>query len=162
MTAIFMGASGNQKIQFADGGLDTTVTSMGNAQFDAEADSEGAPCYAYGVSVASTNFLSLGTFGTLGQDTFTDGSSISRTVSAIYYTELCTGDADDDNLFFSLDDQSMDNDDGDFISIDYNGTNYTRSSATFTGTTGSCSTWRWLNISPNGPESGNPALVVNV
>lgn len=161
MTAIFMGASGNQKIQFASGGLDTTLTTLSSASYGDTGGTDPDDCRAYGMAVSGDNFHSLGTFGALGQSVFDDGSSVSRTVTAIYWTEICPGGPNDDDLYFCLSDESMDNDDGDFISIDYNSVNHLRSAATFFPTTGGCSTWRWNDVA-NGPQSGNPALVVNV
>lgn len=153
-----MGSSGNQQIMFTVGGLDTTITSMGNRIYNADT-SEDWRLYGYD---GGADYFTGASMGTIGEDTFIDGSSIERTVTALYYGEPGGGGAEDDDLFLCLSDQSMDNDDGDFVSLDYNGQNYLRSAATFTGTTGSCSTWRWLNINPNGPTSGNPAVVINI
>ena len=155
-----MGASGIQIIPVAAGDtLDTTVT-VGNGQYDVEADSGAAPCFAYGYALG-VDHLGLGNFGSVGDDTFDDSGSNSRTMSAIYYTETCLGSGDDDNLHFCLDETSVP-ENTTFVSIDYNGVNYLQSAATYDGTTGSCSTWIWINISPNGPTSGTPDLVVNV
>jgi len=155
MTAIMMAAAGNT---VPSGGiaLDTTVT-VGSGFWTSISSVTSYFGYGYALGV---DYLGLGNFGSIGSATYTDGGSNSRTISAIYYTDGALGDSDD--LFFCLNATSIGNTDATFVSIDYNGTNYTRASATYTATTGSCSTWRWLNITPNGPVSGTPALVVNI
>ena len=156
MTAIVMAAAG-LAVPFGGAALDTTITSMGSAIYSADSVDEWR---AYGYT-SGVDYLGLSDFGTIGAATYTDGGSNSRTISAIYYTEA-GAPSNDDNLHFCLNATSISNSDTTFVSIDYNGTNYLRSAATYTATTGSCSTWRWLNINPNGPVSGTPALVVNI
>lgn len=156
MTAIVMAAAG-LAVPFSGTALNTTITSMGSAIYEADSvDSWSAFGYASGV-----DYLTLSNFGTIGAATYTDGGSNSRTISAIYYTED-GAPSNEDDLYFCLNATSISNTDTTFVSIDYNGVNYTRASATYTPTTGSCSTWRWLAINPNGPVSGTPALVVNI
>ena len=102
------------------------------------------------------------TFGSMAEDTYIDGGANSRTISAIYYTEVCSG-SNDDNLYFGLDQTSVADSDAAFVSIDYNGQNYTRASRNvYHATLGGATTWIWTNITPNGPVSGNPALKVNI
>jgi len=156
MTAIMMAAAG-LSIPFGGAALDTTITTMGNAIYDADS-AQSWRAYGY---TSGVDYLALGNFGAIGSATYTDGGSNSRTISAIYYTEA-GAPTNDDDLFFCLNATSISNTDTTFVSIDYNGVNYTRASATYTATTGSCSTWRWLAINPNGPVTGNPALVVNI
>jgi len=155
MTAIMMAAAGNT-VPFTGIALDTTVT-VASGFWTAISSLTSYFGYGYALGV---DYLSLGNFGSIGSATYTDGGSNSRTISGIYYTDGALGDSDD--LFFCLNATSIGNTDTTFVSIDYNGTNYLRSAATYTATTGSCSTWRWLNINPNGPVSGTPALVVNI
>jgi hypothetical protein len=135
--------------------LDTTVT-IGSGIYFAAGTS--TTYYAYGYA-SGVDYLSLSNFGSIGTATYTDGGSNSRTISAIYYTEpSASGNADD--LYFCLNATGISNSDTTFVSIEYNGQTYTRSSATYTGSTGSCSTWRWLDINPNGPTIGTPNLKV--
>ena len=130
--------------------LDTTVTTMGNEIYDGDSVETWR---AYGVD-NGVDYLSLGGFGALGSYTYTDGGS--------NYTEAGAPTSNADDLFFCLNATGIPNTDNTFVSIDYDGTNYLRTGASFTDGTGSCCTWRWLNINPNGPTTGNPALVVNI
>lgn len=136
--------------------LDTTITSMGSDIYYVAGTS--TTYFAYGYT-SGVDYLSLGNFGSIGSATYSDGGGTTRTISGIYYTEP-SGDADGDDLFFCLNTTSISNSNTTFVSIEYNGQTYTRSSATYTASTGSCSTWRWLNINPNGPTTGTPSLKV--
>lgn len=138
--------------------LDTTITTMGNAIYDADSI-DSWRVYGYNSGV---DWGSYANFGAIGSATYTDGGSNSRTISAIYYHEIGSPSTASDDLMFCLNATSISNTDTTFVSIDYNGQNYTRASATYTATTGSCSTWRWSNINPDGPTTGTPALAVNI
>ncbi|MGV7235327.1 MAG: hypothetical protein ACQ9ET_03625, partial [Nitrosomonadaceae bacterium] len=139
--------------------LDTTVT-VGSTTYAASGTSSLWFAYGYALGV---DYLAIANMGSIGSATYTDGGSNSRTVSAIYWTDDSPAPgSDEDNLHFCLNAQSISNTDTTFVSIDYNGTNYLRSAATYTATTGSCSTWRWININPNGPTGGTVAFKVNI
>ena len=139
--------------------LDTTITSMGNAIYDADSmDTWRVYGYTSGV-----DYYSYANFGSIGSATYTDGGSNSRTISAIYYHEPGSLNARADDLVFCLNATSISDTDTTFVSIEYNGVTYTRSSrSSYSPTFGSCSTWIWANINPDGPTTGNPAVVINI
>lgn len=161
--SVSMSAFANAAQQGAGGGgLDTTVT-VGSGVYDSvQTSTTGSIDYfAFGYA-SGVDRLSLSNFGSIGTATYTDGGSNSRTVSGIYYTEVGGSASQDDNLYLSLNATSIPNTAATFVSIDYNGTNYLRTAATYSGTLGSCSSWQWTNINPNGPTSGTPAFKVNI
>ncbi len=138
--------------------LATTVT-VSSTEYDDDGDPTAPEaCLAFGFD-AGVDFLSLPNFGSIADATYTDGSSTSRTISALYYTEPCTGSNDDD-LHFCLNATTIPDTDETFFKISYNGIEYLRSDSTYNATQGSASTWRWLNINPNGPTSGTRDLIV--
>jgi hypothetical protein len=136
--------------------LDTTITTMGNAVY--ESDSSGT-WRAYGFNNGVDRY-SYANFGAIGSATYTDGGSNSRTISGLYYHESGGSDAREDDLVLSLNATSIANTDTTFVSLVYNGTTYLRSAATYNGTLGSCSSWTWSNINPDGPTTGNPAVKI--
>lgn len=146
-----------------ENGLDTTVT-IGSAIYDSvqTGTSPGSSIdyRAYGYA-NGVDYLSLSNFGSMGEDQFKDATWTLRTVSAIYYTELGAPGTNDDDLYFCLNATSISNSANTFDDIEYNGVTYTRASSTYTASTGSCSTWRWLDINPNGPTTGTVDFVVN-
>lgn len=150
-----------------ENGLDTTVT-IGSAIYDSvqTGTSPGSSIdyLAYGYA-NGVDYLSLSDFGTMPTypgTGFKDGIWTPRTVSAIYYTEPGGTAAEDDNLYFCLNQTSVSDSVNTFDSIDYNSVNYTRASrGLYSGTVGSCSTWAWLNITPNGPTTGTVGFVIN-
>ena len=137
--------------------LDTTITSMGNTIYDADSI-DSWRVYGYNSGV---DYYSYANFGSIGSATYTDGGSNSRTISAIYYHEAGAPNAREDDLVLSLNATSIPDTDTTFVSLEYNGQTYTRSSRTvYSGSFGSCSSWIWQNINPNGPVSGNPAVLI--
>jgi len=139
--------------------LDTTITSMGSVIYDGDSVEDWR---AYGYDGGVDRFV-YSSFGTIGDDTYTDGGSTSRTISAIYYHESGSADSRSDDLYLCLNATSIADTDTTFVSLEYNGELYTRASRlTYSGTLGSCSSWRWSNISPNGPTSGNPVVIINI
>jgi len=154
-------------VPFAGGiALDTTVTSMGSITYHSTGGSDPDFSLYYGVKASSTYHelsLSFGSStGTLGSNTFTDGGSTTRTINSIGYSEDTPFPpaAETDNIYFVLDGGA--DTDTTFVSIVYNGVTYTRSSrSAYTALTSGFS-WRWNNVNPNGPVSGNPTLIVNI
>jgi hypothetical protein len=139
-------------IMTAGGGLalDTTMT-LSSVIYDA--DSVESWRY-YGMD-NGVDFNSSASFGSLANydfDTFT--------ISALYWAEDGAAASISDDLFFCLDTTSVADSDSTFISLEYSGETYLRSDATYYATTGSATTWRWLNITPNGPTSGTPNVKV--
>lgn len=158
MTAILMASAGT--IAAAAGGvaLDTTITSMGNQIYFADS-SEDWRYYGYDGGV---DFGSASNMGSIGDDTYTDGGSNSRTISALYYAEDGSGEPEEDNLLLSMNATSIPNTDTTFVSLEYGGETYTRSTATYHATQGSASSWYWSNVAPNPPQSGNPVVIINI
>ena len=158
MTACCVWNASNAAAGGGSAALDTTITTMGNQTYDADSvDTWKAYGYTSGV-----DRWSYGNFGAIGSATYTDGGSNSRTISGIYYHDVGSTDGRADDLVLSLNAMSISNTDTTFVSLEYNGQTYTRSSATYSGTLGSCSSWTWANINPDGPTSGTPAVVINI
>jgi hypothetical protein len=146
-----------------ENGLDTTVT-IGSGIYDSvqTGTSPGSSIdyLAYGYA-NGVDYLSLANFGSMGSTQFKAETWVTRTVSAIYYTEVGGTASQDDNLYFCLNQTSV-SDTATFDSIEYNSVTYTQASRdTYSGTVGSCTTWIWLNINPNGPTTGTVGFVVN-
>ena len=139
--------------------LETTITSMGSQVYDADSV-DSWTVYGYDGGVDRFTYTN---WGSIGSATYTDGGSNSRTISAIYYHEAGSPDVRADDLYLCLNATSIPDTDTTFVSLEYNGETYTRASRlTYDGTTGSCSSWRWSNINPNGPVSGNPTVIINI
>lgn len=137
--------------------LDTTITSMGNTIYDADSI-DSWRVYGYNSGV---DYYSYANFGSIGSATYTDGGSNSRTISAIYYHEPGSPNARADDLVLSMNATSVPDTDTTFVSLEYNGVSYTRTSrSVYSGTFGSASSWIWQNINPNGPTTGNPAVKI--
>ena len=140
--------------------LETTITSMGSQTYDADSI-ETWRVYGYENGVNRWNYTTIN--GTIGNDTYTDGGSTSRTISAIYYHEAGSPNGESDDLVLNLNATGIPDSNTVFVSLEYNGELYTRASRNiFDDTTGSATSWTWTNISPNGPTSGNPVVIINI
>lgn len=149
MTAIMMASMGAAAI--TESALETTIT-VSQGYYDMIGTD--TDLYAFGFSVSGEDFLGLTpSFGSISDDTYTDGSATSRTIKALYWTE--PGGSPDDNLYFSIDTTSVPDTDATFTSIIYNGVTYTRASRdNYTASLRGSSHWSWFNVSPNPPTSG--------
>ena len=140
--------------------LDTTVTiAESPTPLDQTPDpTSPQDCFAYGYD-NGIDYFGFAAFGNIGNDTYTDGSSLSRTISAIYWTENCGG-TEDQELYLNYDQTNVPDTDNSFVSIDYNGTNYARTGAnqriSITGRT----TWIWTEASQ--AQSGTVAFKINL
>jgi len=136
--------------------LETTVTI---STMDWFTDGTSDDYFAWGFNDASADPLNLPTQGSIANDSF-DGF----TIVALYYSEN-TGlsAALDDSIFFGLDGTSVSDSDATFVSIEYDGETYTRSSAhDYWSSVGGVNTfWQWQPTTPNGPVTGTVDLIVN-
>ena len=156
MTAIMMASMGAAAVTLAP--LDTTVT-VGQTLWFYVGGSIDEYFYNYGYGDGTASETGIGTAGSIGDDTYTDSTSTTRTVAHIYYAEDTFGigsAADDDSIYFGLSGTSIPNTDDTFVQIEYNGQVYTRASAdVYTASEGGVNTtWQWRNVVPDGPKSG--------
>lgn len=93
--------------------------------------------------------------GAMTPNTYTDGSPTTRTISGLYWSQS-------NYLIFSLDTTSVPNTDTTFVSIDVDGNNYTRSSATYVASLNGASHWYWAEATRPFPASGDVPIVVNL
>lgn len=153
MTAIMMASIGSAAVTVA--ALETTVTVGNDLWFSDGTDDD---YYAYGFNDALSDPLGLSTIGSIGTDNYVDGSSTSRTISFVLYSDDTFGldPADDDSIWFGLVGTSIPDTDATFREIVYNGQTYTRASASLyvASHAGVVTYWQWNNVSPNGPTSG--------
>ena len=102
--------------------------------------------------------LNLVAIGSIGDDTYVDGTATTRTISHVLYSEQTGGvnPALDDSIFFGLVGTSIADSDSTFRLIEYNGVEYLRADADdYEPSEGGVVTyWQWNNVSPNGPVSG--------
>ena len=135
--------------------LDTTVTVGTDLWFGAGTEGD---FYAYGFNDALADPVGIATIGSIGDSTYTDASSTSRTVSGIFYTEHTGGldPSDEDSIWFGLVGTSIADSDTTFREIVYNGQTYVRSSAdAYYSSVGAAATyWQWQYVIPNGPSGG--------
>lgn len=157
MTAIMMAAAG-LTIPFSGVALDTTITSMGSQAYDGDSEDTWF-VFGYDGGVDRWSYTTIG--GSIGDDTYTDGGSSSRTISAIYWHEQGASSSREDDLYLCLDQTSVGDTDTIFISLEYDGNTYLRSNGVYDGTTGSCSSWKWENAGPLA-TTGNPTVIINV
>ena len=113
---------------------------------------------AYGYNDVLSDPLNLTAIGSISDDTYIDGSAITRTISHVLYSEQ-TGGADptlDDSIFFGLVGTSIPDTDATFREIVYNGQTYVRADADdYEPNEGAAVTyWQWNNVSANGPTGG--------
>lgn len=138
--------------------LETTVTVGQSLWFDTGGTTD-EQFYNYGYGDGTASETGIGTTGSIGDNTYVDSTSTTRTVAHIYYAEDTFGigsGADDDSIYFGLSGTSIPNSDDTFVQIEYNGQVYTRASATvYTASEGGQNTtWQWNNVAPDGPTFG--------
>lgn len=125
-----------------------------NIYFDAWGYDGGNDYYTY-----ATNKGSLKLDG-VAEDTYVDGGSNTQTISAMYYTDVPNG-----YFFFSLDTTSVANTDTTFVSIDANGTVYTRASGNYVASKNGATHWWWSDSAPGtwgGSTSGTFDFTINI
>ena len=159
MTAIMMASIGSAALTVSP--LDTTVSVGQEVWFDYGTEDT---FFGFGYSDINSDPLGLGLTGSISEDTYTDGSAISRVVSHVLYSEDTGGVAAalDDSIFFGIVGAAIPDTDLTFTEIVYNGVTYTRASATNYVSGASVSYWQWNNVSPNGPTSGIRTFLVNI
>lgn len=137
--------------------LETTVTVGSDEWFTAGTDGDYFN-FGYSAGPGTGTQTDADAMGSIGDNTYVDGSATSRTIHHIYYAENTSGlnDTLDDSIYLGIVGTSIPNTDDTFKEIVYNGVTYTRASAdVYDGTQGGVnSTWQWNNVSPNGPTSG--------
>ena len=140
--------------------LDTTVTVATEIWFDFGTEDT---FFKFGYSDGDDP-VGSDIFGSISEDTYVDGSAISRVVAYVVYTEQTGGVAPtiDDSIFFGIVGTGIPDTDLTFTEIVYNGVTYTRSSATnYVSGVGS-SYWQWNNVTPNGPTNGIRTFAVSL
>ncbi len=139
--------------------LNTTVT-VASTPYDADVTTGGTDyAFAYGFQDASADPLGIAAIGSMGDVTYTDGGSTSRTITGIFWSDLGvsgTPAGETDNIYFGISGTSVPDTNTTFLDFTYNGTNYTRASRdTYLSSVGAVNTyWVYLNVVVNGPQSG--------
>ena len=109
-------------ISGVDGGL-TTQIDRGRDNYGFDDDSVPATCYAYGYAVNTEWYLTTGaSFGSIDDDTYVDGTSTSRTIKGVVYTESCAGHANSDDFHLSLDGINIGNNDNTWLDMTWDDT----------------------------------------
>jgi hypothetical protein len=161
MTAIMVASIG--AAAFTVSPLDTIVSVGTDVWFEFGTEDT---FLGHGYSDNNGDPLGIGLLGGITEDTYVDGSATPRVVSHILYSEDTGGvaSATDDSIFFGLVGISIPDTDLTFAEIVYNGVTYTRASATnyVSNLGGTVTYWQWLDVSPNGPTSGNRVLLINL
>lgn len=153
MTAILMGSIGSAATTVA--ALETTITVADDEWFT---DGTDDTYFGYGYNDALQDPLALAAIGSIGDDTYVDGSTTVRTISHVLYSENTFGLAAslEDSIFFGLVGVSIPDTDVTFREIIYNGQTYVRSDRDVyqPNLSSAVTYWQWQNVNPNGPTSG--------
>jgi len=152
MTAIMIASIGSAALTAA--ALETTVTVQSEHWFD---DGTEDSYFAFGFNDTLADPNGLGLAGSISVDNYLDGSSTTRTINSVYYTEDTGGlaSSNEDSIWFGLVGVSIPNTNVTFRELEYNGVTYVRTAATYTANvSGQTTFWQWSNVSPNGPTSG--------
>jgi len=146
-----MGAAGSSSAIVTDQGLITTI----DVDIFEIFHSGWAP-HVDGVGFdAGSDFWANATpFGSIADDTYTDGGSNTRVVESVYWDGANGGNT----LQMSFDTTSIANTDTTFINMILDGTTYTRASSTYQASSDGGTMWRWLSVTPN-PFGGTSGTV---
>lgn len=139
-------------LESAAAGLNTTVTVVHkliyNTGWTPSVD-------AYGFDAGDDPWDYAGTYGSIANDTFQDGGDNTRVVSSAYWEDYGS------IFWFTLAGVSVPNTADTFVSIDVDGNNFTRASATYVSHA-SYTYWYWsVGTNPFG-TSGTKDFVINV
>jgi hypothetical protein len=142
--------------------LDTTITSAKGVIYTATATSETKSGVvtntydysAYGFDAGGDSFPSFpdpgDQFGSIANNTYTDGNSNSRTVTSCFWS------INSEELFFALNGTSIPNTNATFEKIVIDSIEYTRSTATHYSSVDGCTIWVWNSIGTNPFAGTNP------
>lgn len=141
MVGIFSGAVA------AVSGLVTTITSAAQVIFSSI---HVGTLTAHGFDAGPDYWGYAGSFGSIANDTYDDGSAISRTVSSCYWTDINT-------LSFALDTTFVPDTDNTFTEIEIDGVAFTRASASnYLNNNDGGTVWTWNGVTPNPFLGSNP------
>lgn len=137
----------------AAGGLFTTITSAMQVIFSSI---HVGVLTAHGFDAGPDYWGYVGSFGSIANDTYDDGSSISRTVSSCYHTDIGT-------LSFGLDQINAPDTDNTFVSLDIDGNIFTRASASnYLASSDGGTIWTWTSVSDPFTGSNPDDFTVNI
>ena len=138
---------GVTKALAAASGLVTTITSASQVIFSSI---HVGILTATGFDAGPDYWGYAGSFGSIANDTYDDGSAISRTVSSCYWTDINT-------LSFALDQINAPDTDNTFTEIVIDGVTFTRASASnYLASNDGGTVWTWTGTTPDPFLGANP------